>query len=298
MKLLYSYIGRLRAYTENLAPLYKYTFKPASKGYGLVMPGRYLLLTFFCFILFSVARAQSSESREAVSGKSVSIDSNNSEAENLNFPGKEKDGEISINISYKYIFSRQAYEDNKAKFPQFPIDHYPLIAYDLDYSSTPNVKIGDKLPPLLESIAFQYVDDRGNTKIGTIEELSKGKLLILDFWATWCGPCIQSMEKWDNIGKALPENVQVLGIMLDHNFRAQHFGLQKGWSIPIVFGPETYIINSFFFDRQVVSRVAWIKDGKLLAITDSKGYDLNTVKDVVAGKKPYIPTNREWTYSQ
>lgn len=59
MKLLYSYIGRLRAYTENLSALYKHIFKSASKGHRLVMPGRYLLLTIFCSVLFSAPKVQS-----------------------------------------------------------------------------------------------------------------------------------------------------------------------------------------------------------------------------------------------
>ena len=201
-----------------------------------------------------------------------------------------------ITVKYKYIFSSQDYEYRRRKLPNVPINHYPLIHYDLDYSSTPNVKIRDRLPSFLKSIAFNYVDHQGQTNIGTIEELSKGKLLILDFWATWCAPCIQSMEKWDSIGKAIPQDVQILGVMLDNNFKAQYFGLEKGWSIPIVFGPEAYIINSFFFDRQVVSRMAWIKDGKLLTITGTQGYDIETVKRVLKDNNFKVPSELEWTY--
>lgn len=289
MKLLYSYMGHLCVYKINFTSLYL-SFIPTIIGHKLVYVRQVFFVLPFCFIMFSYALAQSPEKSGTVSGK----------PENLspNFPGKDQDGEISLSISYKYIFRKQAYDDNKKAFPNIAIDHYPLVAYDLDYSSTPNIKIGDNLPSFLKSIAFQYVDGSGGTKTGTIEELSKGKLLIFDFWATWCAPCIQSMEKWNTIANTLGKNIQVLGFMLDHNFRAQYFGVEKGWSLPIVFGPEVYIINSMFFDRQVVSRSAWIMDGKLVAITDTKGYDLRSVMDIIEGKKVDIPSNKEWTYSQ
>lgn len=94
MKLFYSYIGRLRAYTENLAALYKHIFKPANKGHRLVMSGRHIFLLFcvesknfspnslknirilpiagfVCFMLFNLSntQAQSPENREAVNGQ-------------------------------------------------------------------------------------------------------------------------------------------------------------------------------------------------------------------------------------
>ncbi|MCK5398759.1 TlpA family protein disulfide reductase [bacterium] len=43
----------------------------------------------------------------------------------------------------------------------------------------------------------------------------EGKLLIIDFWATWCGPCRKAIPKLVEIQKTYPEKVQVVGISVD-----------------------------------------------------------------------------------
>jgi len=43
----------------------------------------------------------------------------------------------------------------------------------------------------------------------------RGKTVVLDFWATWCGPCVEEFPTLRRIGKRHGDEVLVLGINLD-----------------------------------------------------------------------------------
>ena len=44
----------------------------------------------------------------------------------------------------------------------------------------------------------------------------KGKVLYVDFWATWCMPCLGEMPYFNELSKQFP-NIQFVGISLDDN---------------------------------------------------------------------------------
>lgn len=79
-------------------------------------------------------------------------------------------------------------------------------------------------------------DDEGNDV--HLAEL-KGKVLVLDFWATWCNPCRMSMPVIDRYVKtAMPEGVRVFSVNTWENNpeKAIAFMKEMGYAMELVFG--------------------------------------------------------------
>jgi thiol-disulfide isomerase/thioredoxin len=73
--------------------------------------------------------------------------------------------------------------------------------------ATPAGEIGSRLPDFL-------VDDLNGRKISTAG--LRGKVVLIDFWATWCGPCKKEMPGDQHLADRYgPHGLAVIGLKFD-----------------------------------------------------------------------------------
>jgi thiol-disulfide isomerase/thioredoxin len=65
----------------------------------------------------------------------------------------------------------------------------------------------------------------------------RGKVLVVNFWASWCPPCIEEMPTLDQLqAEFLPQNVLFVGIGIDSPSNIRQFLEMTPVSYPIVIG--------------------------------------------------------------
>jgi peroxiredoxin len=101
----------------------------------------------------------------------------------------------------------------------------------------------------------------------------RGKVIVLNFWATWCPPCIEEMPSLSAMQARLRERVNVVAISVDEDAEAYHRFLREN-NIQLLtvrdaqrqsnrlYGtekyPETYVIDrSGVLRRKFVGPVEW-----------------------------------------
>lgn len=146
------------------------------------------------------------------------------------------------------------------------------------------LKVGDKLPETFWQQEHTFYQNGKSIK-QTLANY-KGKLLILDFWATWCSSCFSKFPRLDSLQQKYPNELAIVLVNKitsdkDTNVVKQAFDKHaKGFAFNTVMADE-YLGKSF--PHWGVPHYVWInKLGIVMAMTGSDFVNDTNIKLSIA----------------
>ena len=169
-----------------------------------------------------------------------------------------------------------------------------LAGRPLARSQTIELKVGDSAPPL----AFETLLQAPDGTQATWPSLN-GKVVVLEFWATWCIPCIRAMPHLNQLADTF-RNSPVEFIAITDEAQQTVAPFLKRQPIHAWIGLNT---DKTMFNRYGVAGIPHTvvvdRTGNIAAITRPSELTEQHLKDLLAGKKltlPYLPSQNSFSF--
>jgi uncharacterized protein (TIGR03435 family) len=163
---------------------------------------------------------------------------------------------------------------------------YLILAFTLvsHFSMSQEVRLGDKVP------SFEVID----LKTDEVKkfESDADRIILIDFWATWCGPCIAGMPHLESLQKTFPSELLVLAVSDESPERIKKFMVNRPFEFSFV-TDKGRNLEKFFPHRLIPHSILLDKNGEVIAITSPDQISEKTIRDLLDGQKPILPLKME-----
>lgn len=135
---------------------------------------------------------------------------------------------------------------------------------------------------------FTLTDVEG--KSVSLSDYLGSKVILIDFWATWCKPCIAEMAHMQKMYEARKDNFVVLAISMDASETEAQVAptvKTKGWTFPVLLDPETRVVSLYNPRRAAPYTVLIDRHGKIVKKREgyNPGDEVEIEKDIDAAMK-------------
>lgn len=161
--------------------------------------------------------------------------------------------------------------------------------------------VGDAMPPFLLSNIINH-----NQKQIDLSQLAH-KLVILDFWATWCTSCLKGFQKLDSLQQIFPLQLQPIMVnttlstgdneeKITTYLSRRNSSPQTALRFPVAIEDEPDLKQ--LFPRLFLPHYVWLYQNKVVAITSSNELTKQNIQTVLSGKPLNIKTKNDYAPKQ
>ncbi|MFT3824402.1 MAG: TlpA disulfide reductase family protein [Chitinophagaceae bacterium] len=195
-----------------------------------------------------------------------------------------KNYNISLLFPFFFSFTPIQGQGSKSVYPKIQ-----LLQTDIK-----QLAIGDIVP----DIVFQNLHNY-KTITAKVSDF-KGKILILDFWATWCGSCVAAIPQLESLQKDFLDKIQIILVNSSEGKDTEasliSFFKKRTQNTPSTY-PLPYLLEDIdihkLFPRRFIPHYAWIKDNRLIALTDSKELTKDNLENAINNKSLQIRMKKD-----
>ncbi|MCY4780511.1 TlpA disulfide reductase family protein [Sphingobacterium sp. UT-1RO-CII-1] len=150
------------------------------------------------------------------------------------------------------------------------------------------LEIGDTVPEEIWNMPLQVVNHPEGKETITLNEYRDKKLIILDFWATWCGSCLASMPYMHELQTEMGEQAKVLPITFQDNKTILDF-LNKSISPTITAIKSSFssivdgkVLDAYFPSKSIPHVVVLDAKGIVRAISVPSALNVENLEEMIA----------------
>ena len=152
--------------------------------------------------------------------------------------------------------------------------------------SNQRIKIGEKV----DKVRFEKVFNSPQNSFA-LKDL-KNKIVILEFWATWCGPCFPAIENLKKLKEKFPNQLEVISVLQESEERLQRYMKNKPSSLWHVADPERKL-NEYFPHRAIPHTVVIDSEGKIAAITNPEAVTEAVISQLINKRAINLPKKED-----
>ena len=111
-------------------------------------------------------------------------------------------------------------------------------------------------------------------------ERVKGKVVVLNHWATWCPPCVAEMPEFQPLYTSKKEEVTFLFVANDEKIKVDAFMQKNGFSLPVFYGLTK--APDLLFAKAIPTTFSIDRKGKIhMKKTGAANWDSEPVHDLL-----------------